>query len=112
MARGFNCVNCGTGSLVRSNFKLTPDHRPYCRDEDGCEERRKKWPHTSQYDHHVWLYNSLTLGQNEKCGWDGCPGNRTCPMNQVCCCGEYINHSGWEGHSPVPAHDYYCDEVR
>lgn len=56
---GFTCVNCGNGSLVRSNFRLTPDGRPWCRDWMACEERRKKWPHSSQYDHHVYEYNTM-----------------------------------------------------
>jgi hypothetical protein len=44
MAKGFVCIKCGTGTLVKSNMKLTPDGKPYCRNEVGCAARlAKKW---------------------------------------------------------------------
>lgn len=38
----FTCHKCGHGTLVRSNVRLTPDHKPYCRAEDVCAERQAK----------------------------------------------------------------------
>ena len=35
----FNCSYCGYGSLVRSNFKLTPGKKPLCR-RPACEQAR------------------------------------------------------------------------
>lgn len=30
------CVNCGHGSLVKSNFKCLPDGKAYCIQNDKC----------------------------------------------------------------------------
>jgi hypothetical protein len=44
MAKGFVCIKCGTGTLVKSNMKMTPDGKPYCRNEVGCAARvAKQW---------------------------------------------------------------------
>jgi hypothetical protein len=44
MAKGFACIKCGTGTLVKSNMKMTPDGKPYCRNEVGCAARvAKQW---------------------------------------------------------------------
>jgi len=40
---------------------------------------------------------------------DECPGNSTCPHASVCMCGGSVDHSSWDGHSPVSMHDYYCE---
>ena len=45
--RTFVCFKCGNGSLVRSNFKLTSDRKPYCRSEENCREREAKKPSKS-----------------------------------------------------------------
>jgi hypothetical protein len=55
---GFVCVNCGWGSLVRSNFRGTPGGRFLCR-RDDCEQRARRadwvdderwieWPETKK----------------------------------------------------------------
>lgn len=33
----FVCVKCGHGSMVRSNFKFTPNGNPYCKAEEACD---------------------------------------------------------------------------
>ena len=38
----FKCVRCGFSSLVRSNFRLTTDRVPTCRNVEACEKRIKK----------------------------------------------------------------------
>jgi hypothetical protein len=44
MAKGFVCIKCGIGTLVKSNMKMTPDGKPYCRNEIGCAARvAKQW---------------------------------------------------------------------
>jgi hypothetical protein len=40
-----------------------------------------------------------------------CPGDDTCPHAIVCMCGSPVDHSPWDGHSPVSMHDYYCEQV-
>lgn len=40
-----NCVNCNHGSLVRSNFRLTPDGKPYCIKNEKCVERYNEVNH-------------------------------------------------------------------
>jgi hypothetical protein len=42
MSAGFKCIKCGTGTMVKSNMKFTPDHQPYCRNENGCAARVAK----------------------------------------------------------------------
>jgi hypothetical protein len=49
MAKGFVCIKCGIGTLVKSNMKMTPDGKPYCRNEIGCAARVAK-----QTSRHLW----------------------------------------------------------
>jgi ssDNA-binding Zn-finger/Zn-ribbon topoisomerase 1 len=39
----FKCARCGNASLVRSNFRLTPDGKAFCASakRPECEEARK-----------------------------------------------------------------------
>jgi hypothetical protein len=39
----FNCMHCGAGSLVRSNFRFNQAGDATCRDIERCLKRRK--PH-------------------------------------------------------------------
>ena len=40
-----------------------------------------------------------------------CPGDQTCTHALVCMCGSTMDHSPWDGHTPVSMHDYYCREI-
>lgn len=40
-----NCVNCGYGSLVRSNFKLTSNGKAYCIVKCSEVYEQIKWNH-------------------------------------------------------------------
>lgn len=37
---GYKCARCGLSSLVRSNFRLTRDGRPYCRKQECADAFR------------------------------------------------------------------------
>ena len=47
-----------------------------------------------------------------KCS-DECPGDDTCEYVKYCMCGSEVDAHGFgDGHSPVPMHYYYCQEIR
>jgi hypothetical protein len=42
---------------------------------------------------------------------DECPGDDTCEHAKYCMCGSPVDHTPWDGHSPVSMHDYYCEQI-